>query len=368
MSDEIDELEVRELLERGASGASDPDLVAGVWRSAGHRRRKRRLVAGSAVAAAAAAAVVVSQWGGVPEDLGPADHTAPSATESPPGLTQAEKQLEANQRFLEGIRGSGIDLDYEPMESPEWAISGGRQVLAGVVHAVRPSGDDFVVSVVVQQAIPEGEVGVFVDAVLRGGTLHDLTPEELGAVGGPVLLALPDRTAPDASTAEVWPYVDGFWLDVPGGIGNPYLRWTDMTPAWPNLESVEDLTAILTTASEEAPLEIECSASWQNPPSLYSKGLSAAALDTANELIRLAGNCDEEGLIAAAVANATTVAVSDGDIEEQLATPDDIGAYVRLEGTMGHPSTREGDLHVFELEGWRVVIHDDGRWVEFSRE
>lgn len=53
---------------------------------------------------------------------------------------------------------------------------------------------------------------------------------------------------------------------------------------------------------------------------------------------------------------------------EQLATPDENDAYLRLEATLSRPIDSEPGLHVFELEGWRVAIDSDGRWVEFSRE
>lgn len=361
--------DVRELLDRGVAGAGEVDLVQGVWRTARRRRRNRRLGAGSAVAAVAAGAVVVSQWGGAgpsPEDLAPAGDSV--ATSAPTALVDT---LAANQRFLDGIRASGLQFDYEPMESPEWAVGAGRQVLVGEVEGVRASGENIVVTVDVEQTIPDARVAQRVDVVLRVGLLHDLTDADLAAVGGPALVALSDQPLPEDEPSQVWPYVDGFWLDVPDGVGNPYIDYAEMSSHWPPVNSVEELGGVLAAAEDQAlevPLEIECSASWQNPPPLNSTGLSAAALETANDLVSLAATCDEEGLIARAVADHTEIAVAEGDVHEQLATPDDSGAYVRLESTLAVPVDSEPGLHAFELEGWRVVIDSDGRWVEFSRE
>lgn len=373
MSNDIDEFGVREVLERGVSGASDPDLVEGVWRSAGRRRRTRRLVAGSVVAAAAAAAVVVSQWGGAPEDLGPADSTPPPLTTGEPtrGPRTVQDQRAANLTFLDAVR---LDLDYEPLESPEWVVTHSEPVLVGEAVTVRETNDGFVLTMGVRQRIPDAPGPSHVDLRVVAGPGHGLTQTDLDAVGGPVVAMIPGDSAGASSDEALTPYPDGLWLDVPGGVGNPYLDWADMTPAWPDVDSVADVVETLAAAEAAAPEEeeqapeIKCSTSWQNPPPLNSTGLSAAALETANDLIWHAATCDEDGLISAAIANGTTVAVSDGDLAEQLATPDDSGAYLRLEATMGFPSTREGDLHVFELEGWRVVIHENGRWVEFSRE
>lgn len=363
--------DLREFLDRGADGAPEVDLVEGVWRASRRRRRNRRLGAGSAVVAVAAGAVVVSQWGGAgpsPEELGPAGDTGAVTSDPAPVDT-----LAANQRFLDGIQASGVAFDYEPMESPGWAVGGGRQVLVGEVEGVRASGDHFVVTVEVEQAIPEAQVAEHVDAFLNVGTLHDLTQADLDAVGGPVLLALPDQPRNVHLMPKVFPAVDGFWLDVPDGIGNPYVDYAEMRPDWPPVDSVDELSGVLFEAlalaqAEETEMPIECSASWQNPPPLNSTGLTPEALDTANELVRLAAYCDEEGLIARALADGTEVAVGEGEVAEQLATPDPSGAYVRLESTLAVPVDSEPGLHAFELEGWRVVIASDGRWAEFSRE
>lgn len=374
MSNEFEHSEVRAALERGVSGASEPDLVTGVWRSAGRRRRNRRLVAGSAVVAATAVAVVVSQWGGGAEDLGPADSAPPPLTTGEPtgGPATVQDQRAANLTFLEAVRRSGLAIDYEPLESPEWVLTHSERVLVGDVQAVRAEDDDFVLTIGVRQRIPDGPGPAHVDLRVVAGPGHSLPQTDLDAVGGPVVAMVSADSAGAPSDEALTPYPDGLWLDVPDGVGNPYLDWASMPPAWPQADSVADVAATLAAAQaalpeEEMAPEIECSASWQNPPPLNATGLSPAALDTANELVRLAATCDEDGLIAAAITNDTAVAVSDGDLEQQLATPDDNGAYVRLESTMGVPSAREGDLHLFVLEGWRVVIHDDGRWVEFSR-
>lgn len=364
--------DLREFLDRGVVGASEVDLVEGVWRTSRRRRRNRRLRAGSAVAAVAVSAVVVSQWGGVGsslQDLGPAGDTSTA----PPVPTAVVDTLAANQRFLDGIRASGLAFDYEPMPSPEWAVTGGRQVLVGEVDGVRASGDHFVVTVVVQQAIPDTHVAERVDAFLNVGSLHNLTAADLDAVGGPVLVALPDQPLPADSPPEVWPYVDGFWLAVPDGIHSPYVDYSEMRSDWPPMGSVEELAGALTEAlttakAQETALPIECSASWQNPPPLDPTGLTPTALQTANDLVRLAMSCDEDGLIARAIADGTEIAVAEGEVAEQLVTPDDSDTYIRLAATLAFPRDPEGDQHVFELEGWRVIIDSDGRWVEFSRE
>ena len=365
--------ELREFLDRGVDGATDVDLVEGVWRTSRRRRRNRRLMAGSAVAAAAVVAIAVSPWGDSalsPEDLAPAGdrHTATQSV--------GEDQLLANQRFLDGLRASGLQVDYRPLKSPTLAISpSAAYVVVGEVGDVRLSGDNFVVTIDVHHSIPHnGQQADRVDILLDSGPLHEVTPQMSEAVGGPVLVVLRNQVQPADDSAPRRPYVDGFWIDVPGGIGNPYTDYADMRETWPPVTSVEELTAVLAEAEVAArpdpppPLPVECSASWANPPSLNSTGLSAAALATANELIWLSGNCDEAGLIAAAITNGTTVAVSDGEVAEQLSTPDESKVYVRLISTMARPATRVGDLHIFELEGWRVVIDSDGRWVEFSRE
>lgn len=364
--------DLREFLDRGVVGASEVDLVEGVWRTSRRRRRNRRLGAGVAVAAVAVGVVVVSWWGGAGsslQDLGPAGGAGPAT----PVPTAVVDTLAANQRFLDGIRAGGLAFDYEPMKSPGWAVTGGRQVLVGEVDVVRASGDHFVVTVQVQQAIPDAHVPELVDAFLHVGSLHDLTAADLDAVGGPVLVALPDQPLPAESAPEVWPYVDGFWLEVPDGIDSPYVDYSEMRSGWPPVDSVEELaealTEALTTAkAEETKLPIECSASWQNPPPLDPTGLTPAALQTANDLVRLAANCDEGGLIARAIADGTEIAVAEGEVAEQLATPDDSDTYIRLAATLASPMDPEGDQHVFELEGWRVIIDSDGRWVEFSRE
>lgn len=364
--------DLREFLDRGVAGASEVDLVEGVWRTARRRRRNRRFGAGSAVAAVAVGAVVVRLWGGAGsslQDLDPASDTS-TATSVPTAVVDT---LSANQRFLDGIRASGLAFDYEPMESPEWAVTGGRQVLVGEVGGVRASGDHVVVTVDVQQAIPDTYVAERVDVLLNVGSLHDLAAADLDAVGGSVLVALPDQPLPADTAPEVWPYVDGFWLEVPDGIGNPYVDYSEMRSDWPSVGSVDELAGALTealaiTQDEETALPIECSASWQNPPPLDATGLTPAALQTANDLIRLAAYCDEDGLIARAIADDTEIAVGDGEVAEQLATPDENGAYVRLESTLARPVDSEPGLHAFELKGWRVVIASDGRWVEFSRQ
>lgn len=363
--------DLRELLDRGAAGAREVDLVDGVWRASRRRRRNRRLGVGSAVAAVVAGAVVVSQWGGggapSPEDLAPAQDTGVRTSE--PGPVDP---LVANQRFLDGIRGSGLEVDYEPMDSPAWAVSGGRQVLVGDVAGVRTTGAHVVVTVEVQESIPDAQVAEHVDAYLSVGTLHDLTEADLAVVGGPVLLALPDQPGNVHLTPKVFPAVDGFWLDVPDGIGNPYVDYSEMQADWPPVGSVDELSGVLSEAlatvqAEEQAPPIECSASSQNPPPLDPTGLTPEALETANELVRLAAYCDEEGLVARALADGTEIAVGEGEVAEQLATPDSSGAYVRLEATLSVPVDAEPGLHAFELEGWRVVIASDGRWVEFSR-
>lgn len=364
--------DLREFLDRGVAGASEVDLVQGVWSTSRRRRRNRRLVVGSAVAALAVSAVVVSWWGGAGsslQDVGPAGDTGTA----PPVPTVVVDTLEANQRFLDGIRASGLAFEYEPMQSPGWAVTGGRQVLVGEVASVRARGDDFLVTVEVEQAVPDAYVAGRVDALLRSGSSHDLTVADLDAVGGQVLVALPDQPLPADSPPEVWPYVDGFWLDVPDGIGNPYVDYSQMESGWPPVGSVGELAgaldeALVTAIAGEATLTAECSASWQNPPSLNPAGLAPAALQTANDLVRLAANCDEEGLIARAIADGTEIAVGEGAVAEQLATPDENGAYLRLEATLSRPIDSEPGLHVFELEGWHVAIDSDGRWVEFSRE
>lgn len=367
--------DLREFLDRGVAGAGEVDLVEGVWRTSRRRRRNRRLGAGSAVAAVVAGAVVVSQWGGAgpsPDDLAPAEHTlsTPTVSEPSPEPTAATDQLAANQRFLEAIRSSGIALDYEPMESPEWAVSGGRQALVGEVLGVRASGDGFVVSVGVRQTIPDAFGFEEVDVRVSSGTLHDLTQTDLDAVGGPVLVVLPIGRS-DAPTPEVFnPHTDGFWLDVPDGIGNPHVSWADMTPAWPQVDSVAELAGVLTAALPVAePMPgIECSASYQNPPFVNGTGLTPAALDAADRLFADAGNCDREALVARAASDGTEVAIGDGDLEDQLAIPDPTGAYIGLAGTLTRePTTSEdGRLHTFDSNGWRVVIDSSGRWVEFT--
>ncbi|NLG20557.1 MAG: hypothetical protein GX555_03880 [Actinomycetales bacterium] len=363
--------DLREFLDRGADGATEVDLVEGVWRTSRRRRRNRRLGAGSAVAAVAAGAVVVSQWGGAgpsPEDLAPAVDTGVVTSEPAPVDT-----LAANQRFLDGIRASGVQFDYELMESPGYAVGGGLQILVGEVEGVRANGHHFVVTVEVEQSIPDVQVAEHVDAFLEVETLHDLTQADLDAVGGQVLLVLPDQPRNVHLTPKVFPAVDGFWLDVPDGIGNPYVDYSEMGSDWPPVDSVAELSGMLSETHSlaqagEQVQPIECSASWQNPPPLNSIGLTPAALDTANELVRLAAYCDEAGLIARALADGTEVAVGEGEVAEQLAIPDPNRAYVRLEGTLAVPVDSEPGLHAFELEGWRVVIASDGRWVEFTRE
>lgn len=363
--------DLRELLDRGVAGTGEVDLVEGVWRTSRRRRRNRRLGTGSAVAAVAAGAVVVSQWGGSgpsPEDLAPAVET----TTAPAPVVD---QLVANERFLDGLRASGLQFDYRPLKSPTLAVSrGAGRVVVGEVSDVWPRGDDFVVTIDVQQTIPEGGELGHVDTLLDSGPLHEVTPAQLVEVGGPVLVVLRDQVSSEGRTDPIRPYVDGFWLDIPGGIGNPYTEYADMPDTWPAVGSVADLAAVLREAEvavrpeEQPPLLVECSASWQNPPPLDSTGLTPAALKTANDLIRLAAYCDEEGLIARAIADDTKIAVGDGEVAEQLATPDENGAYVRLESTLARPVDSEPGLHAFELESWRVVIASDGRWVEFSRQ
>ena len=170
MSNEFEHSEVRAALERGVSGASEPDLVTGVWRSAGRRRRNRRLVAGSAVVAATAVAVVVSQWGGGAEDLGPADSAPPPLTTGEPtgGPATVQDQRAANLTFLEAVRRSGLAIDYEPLESPEWVLTHSERVLVGDVQAVRAEDDDFVLTIGVRQRIPDGPG----PARACGGLLH----------------------------------------------------------------------------------------------------------------------------------------------------------------------------------------------------
>ncbi len=364
--------DLREFLDRGAAGASEVDLVKGVWSTSRRRRRNRRLGVGSAVAALAVTVVVVAWWGGAGsslQDVGPAGDTGTA----PAVPTVVVDTLEANQRFLDGIRASGLQFDYEPIQSPEWAVTGGRQVLVGEVNGVRASGNHVVVTVQVEQAIPDAHVAKHVDAFLDVGSLIDLTEADLDAVGGQVLVALPDQPLPADSPPEVWPYVDGFWLDVTDGIGNPYVDYSDMRSGWPPVGSVDELAGALNGAlanakAEETTLPIECSASWQNPAPLDDTGLTPAARQTANDLIRLAMSCDEEGLIARAIADGTELAVAEGKVAEQLAAPDENGAYVRLASTLAVTVDSEPGLHAFEVESWRVVIASDGRWVEFSHE
>lgn len=363
--------DLREFLDRGVDGAAEVDLVGGVWRAARRRRRNRRLVAGSSVVAVAAAAVVVSQWAPPPEDVAPAVETTAENTAPEP----ADDQLAANEAFLEGMRASGLQVDYRPLKSPTLAISpSAAYVVVGEVWDVRSRGDDFVVTVDVDRTIPEDPMASQrVDILLDSGPLHEVTPQMMAAVGGPVLVVLRNQVEPADEDAPVRPYVDGFWLDVPGGIGNPYADYAGMPEAWPTVGSVQELAAVLDEAEvaarpEETTLPVECSASWQNPPPLNSTGLSEAALETANELIGMAAVCDEEGLVARALADGTTVTVGEGEVHEQLATSDDNGAYLRLEATFGVPAVVDGGLHVFELDGWQVVLDGDGRWVEFSRE
>ncbi|MCK0110589.1 hypothetical protein MWU75_00310 [Ornithinimicrobium sp. F0845] len=360
--------DLREFLDRGVAGAPEVDLVEGVWRTARRRRRNRRLVAGSAVVAVALGGFAVSQWDRAPVDLAPAVETTPS-----PG--PVDDLLVANQAFLAGMRASGLQVDYRPLKSPTLAISpAAAYVVVGEVWDVRARGDDFVVTVDVAETIPEDFLARDrIDVLLDSGPLHEVTPQVSAAVGGPVLVVLRNQVQPVDESAPVRPYVDGFWIDVPGGIGNPYTDYADMRADWPPVGSVEELADVLSEAEVAArrvppPLPVECSTSWQNPPPLNSTGLSALALQTANDLIGMAATCDEEALIARALADGTVVAVGEGDVGQQLATPDDNDAYLRLEATFGVPATREGDQHVFELEGWRVVVASDGRWVEFSRE
>ncbi|HLS46312.1 MAG TPA: hypothetical protein VK045_12835 [Ornithinicoccus sp.] len=361
--------DLHEFLDRGVAGATEVDLVEGVWRTARRRRRNRRLGAGSAVAAVAVGAIAMSQWGGggpSPEDLAPAVET--TTTPSP-----VVDQLVANKLFLDGLRASGLQLDYRPLKSPTLAVShGAGRVIVGEVADVRPQGDDFVVTIDVQQTIPEGDALGSVDILLDSGPLHEVTPAQMSEVGGSALVVLRDQVSSRERADPVRPYVDGFWVDVPGGIGNPYTDFADMPNTWPAVSSVEELADVLVDAELAArpeqppPLPVECSASWQNPPPLDPTGLTPAALDTANDLVRLAAYCDEEGLIARATADGTDIAVGDGDVADQLATPDPSGAYVRLESTLAVPVASDPGLHAFELEGWRVVIASDGRWVEFS--
>lgn len=323
----------------------------------------------AAVAAAAVSAVVLTGWGSTRsmlEPLTPAGGTGTITSASRP----VPDTLEANQRFLEAIRSSGLSVDYQPMDSPAWAVSDGRQVLAGEVSGVRARGDDVVVTVQVRQAIPDAHVAGRVDAVLRSGTLRGLTAADLDLVSGPVLLALPDQPLPADPAPEVWPYSDGFWLAVPDGIGNPYVDYSEMRSGWPAVNSIEELAGVLeraaTMRAEETSLPIECSASWQNPPTLDDTGLTPAAFETAVRLGELAMSCDSKGLTARALADGTQVTVAHGDVAEQLGIPDDSGAYIRLVSALAFPVASEPGLHAFEVEGWRVVIASDGRWVEFS--
>jgi hypothetical protein len=321
------------------------------------------------VTAVAVGGIVLSQWGDtgtLPEDLAPAVET--TTTPSP-----VVDQLVANERFLDGLRASGLQLDYRPLKSPTLAVShGAGRAIVGEVSDVRPQGDDFVVTIDVQQTIPEGDELGGVDILLDSGPMHEVTPGQMAEVGGSALVVLRDQVSSRERTDPIRPYVDGFWVDVPGGIGNPYTDYADMRDTWPAVSSVEELAEVLVDAEVAArpeqppPLPVECSASWQNPPPLDSTGLTPAALETANDLVRLAAYCDEEGLISRATADGTEVAVGDGDVADQLATPDANGAYVRLESTLAVPVDSEPGLHAFELEGWRVVIDSEGRWVEFS--
>ncbi|WP_114908106.1 hypothetical protein [Ornithinimicrobium murale] len=361
--------DLREFLDRGVAGATDVNLVQGVWRTSRVRRRNRRLGAGAAVAAVAAGAVVVSQWGGTgpsPEDLAPAVETTSTAP--------VVDQLVANERFLDGLRASGVQPNYRPLKSPTLAVShGAGRVIVGVVSDVRPQGDDFVVTVDVQQTLPDGGELGHVDILLDSGPLHEVTPAQAVEVGGPILVVLRDQVSSEGRTDPIRPYVDGFWLEVPDGVGNPYADYADMRQAWPPVGSVEELATVLREAEVAArpeqppPLPVECSASWQNPPFVDGAGLTPDALSTADTIFAEAGSCDEEALIARAVADGTDISIGEGDAQEQLVTPDPDGAYLALAAALTTQATVVGEHFVFAHDGWRVVIDSNGRWVEFSR-
>lgn len=186
-----------------------------------------------------------------------ASHQSPNETADQAGTTQspleetAAEALEANERLVEAIFTSGIQLDYQPLASPQEAMAAPLVVVGQVRSARVASGDagpEVRLVVDVTRHVAGDEHLSTVETAFNIGNGFDLAQRELDEVRGPVLLVVDNLLPQDGSDNPrlAYSHVDGAWFDVPGGIAGPYVRYDQMHDDWPQASSVVELADALT--------------------------------------------------------------------------------------------------------------------------